>query len=65
MIKTAIRFKNDMVVVFDESGEEIPEYRGQYEEVKESILRDAPPDAVFSHGFTNSGKSSEVPREEW
>ena len=65
VIKTAIRLKNNMVVVFDEKGEQIPEYQGQYNEVKESILRDAPPDAVFSHGFTNSGKSLEVPREKW
>ena len=65
MIRTAIRLKNNMVVVFDEKGEQIPEYQGQYDEVKEKILRDAPPDAVFSHGFTNYGKSQEVPREEW
>ena len=65
MIKTAIRLKNDMVMVFDESGEEIPEYQGQYEDVKESILKDAPADAVFAHGFTNSGKLQEVAREEW
>ena len=65
MIKTAIRLKNDMVMVFDESGEEIPEYQGQYEDVKESILKDAPADAVFTHGFANSGKLQEVAREEW
>ncbi len=65
MIKTAIRLKNNMVMVFNESGEEIPEYQGQYEDVKESILRDAPADAVFTHGFTNSGRLLEVPREEW
>ncbi len=65
MIKTAIRLKNDMVMVFDESGEEIPEYQGQYEDRKESILKDAPADAVFAHGFTNSGKLQEVAREEW
>ena len=64
-IKTAIRFKNDMIVVLDESGEPIPEYQGQYEEVKESVLRDAPADAVFSHGFINSGELGKVPREEW
>ena len=65
VIKTSIRFKNNTVVVFDEEREQIPEYQGQYDEVKESILRDAPPDAVFAHGFTNSGKLLEVPREEW
>ncbi len=64
-IKTVIRFKNNMVVVFDEEGEQIPEYQGQYEEVKESILKDGPPDAVFAHGFTDFGRLLEVPREEW
>jgi len=65
MIKIDIRFKNNMVVVFDEKGELIPEYHGQYEEVKESILRDAPLDAVFANGFTDSGELRKVPREEW
>ena len=36
VIKTAIRFQNDMVMVFDKRGEQIPKYQGQYEEVKES-----------------------------
>jgi hypothetical protein len=65
MIKVAIRFKNNMVLAFDEEKEQIPEYQGQYDEARESILRDAPPDAVFAHGFTNSGELGKVPREEW
>ena len=65
MIKIAIRFKNNMVVVFDEEEEQIPEYQGQYEEVKESVLKDAPPDAVFAHGFTDAGELLKVPKEEW
>jgi len=65
VIKIAIRFPNNMVVVFDEKGEQMPEYQGQYEEVKESILKDAPPDAVFAHGFTDYGELRKVPREEW
>ena len=65
MIKIAIRFKNNMVVVFDEEGEQISEYQGQYEEVKQSILRDAPPNAIFAHGFTDYGELLKVPREEW
>lgn len=65
MIKTAIRFQNNMVVVFDRKGEQIPEYQGQYEEVKERIQKDAPPDAVFAHGFTDSGELQKVSREEW
>ncbi len=65
MIKTAIKFQNNIVMVFDAEGEQIPEYQGQYEDVKESILRDALPDTVFSHGFTDVGELTTVPREEW
>jgi len=65
MIKIVIRFKNNMVVVVDEEGEQIPKYQGQYEEVKQSILKDAPSDAIFTHGFANYGELRKVPREEW
>jgi len=65
MIKTAMRFKNNMVMVFDKWGEQIPEYQGQYEKVKESILRDALPNTIFALGFTDVGELREVPREEW
>ena len=65
VIKTVIRCQNDMVMVFDEEGEQIPEYQGQYEEVKGSILKDAPPDAIFAHGFTDAGELRKVSREEW
>ncbi len=65
MIKTAIRFKNNMVMVFDKRGEQIPRYQGQYEEVKESILRGALPDTVFALGFTDAGELRKVPREGW
>jgi len=64
MIKAVIRCQNNMVIVFDKKGEQVPEYQGQYEEVKESILKDAPPDAVFMHSFTDSGELQKVPREE-
>ncbi len=65
MIKTILRFENDMVVVFDKDGEQIPEYQGQYEQVKGSILRDAPTDAIFTHGFTDSGELQKILRGEW
>ena len=64
MIKTVLRFRN-LVMVFDEESEQIPEYQGTYEIVKESILRDAPSDAIFAHGFNDEGKLLKVPREEW
>lgn len=54
-----------MVMVFDKKGEQIPKYQGEYEDVKESILKDAPPSAVFSHGFGGDFELKIVPREEW
>ena len=65
MIKIVIRCQNNMVMVFDRRGRQIPDYQGQYQKVKESILRDALPDAVFAHGFTPAGKPREISREEW
>ena len=65
MMKTVIRFRNDMIMVFDEAGEQIPEYQGYYEDVKQVILKDAPADAVFTHGWTLDGKERRVCREEW
>ena len=65
MIKTVIRFENDMVAVFDRRGEQISRYQGEYETVKESILRDAPPDVVFARGCGDCGKLQKVYRENW
>ncbi len=65
MIKAVIRSQNNMVMVFDESGEQVAGYQGQYERVKECILKDAPVDALFAHGFTNTGGLRKIPREEW
>ncbi len=66
MIKSVCKWQDGMVMVFDKKGEQIPEYQGQYEDVKESILKDAPPDAVFSHGFWDEAELLKVvPREEW
>jgi hypothetical protein len=65
MIKSVIRCPNDMVVVFDENDEQIPEYQGRYEEVKEHILQDAPPGAVFGHWLDYESDIKTVSREEW
>ena len=64
MIKTVVKL-HSIVMVFDERGEQIPEYQGQYERVKQSILKDAPINAVFAHGFTDVGELREMLREEW
>ena len=65
MIKSVIKFANDMVVVFDKDGEQIFEYQGRYEAVKDSIRQDAPSDAVFAHGFTEAAELRRIPREDW
>jgi len=65
MIKTIIRCPNNMVMVFDKKGEQIPEYQGQYREVKESILKDAPLNAVFGYLFDSEPELRKIPREEW
>jgi len=65
MIKTVIKLQNGMVMVFDDKGEQIPKYQGQYDDVKESILKDAPSDAEFNHGFWDDFELKVVPREEW
>lgn len=51
MINNVIRFQNDMVVVFDENGEQMPEFQGRYDQVKARILARAPASAKFYHGM--------------
>ncbi len=65
MIKTVIRCVNNMVMVFDEKGEQIPEYQGQYGEVKEGIFKDAPSTTVFNYSSDSKPELREIPREEW
>ena len=65
MIRTVIRCPDDMVMVFDREGEQIPEYQGQYHEVKERILADSAPGTVFGHLRNFEPELRKVPREEW
>ncbi len=65
VIKYVIKTQNGMVLVFDDRGEQIPQYQGQYEQVRLRILRDASPSAVFSHIFDYESELKTVPREEW
>ena len=65
MIKTVIRCPDDMVMVFDEQGEQIPEYQNQYQKVKESILKDAPLNAIFAYLSDFEPELRKIPREEW
>lgn len=65
MFKTAIRLQNDMVMVFDEEGEQVSGYQGQYGDVKRHILQDAMPRTVFAHWFDYAAEQQIVPRERW
>ena len=65
MIKSVIRCPNDMVLVFDDDEEQIQEYQGWYQQVRELILKDAPPDTVFGYWFNYENDIATLPREEW
>ena len=65
VIKTVIRIKNNMVIVFDEEGEQMPEYQGYYDEVKERILANAPGGLVFNHWYGDSLEPEVVAGEAW
>jgi hypothetical protein len=65
MIQSVIRCPNDMVLVFDQSEEQIPKYQGRYQEVRELILKDAPPETVFGYWLDYETDIKTVSREEW
>ena len=65
MIKSIIKTSSNMVIVFDADGEQIPEYQGQYEQVKKRILKDATPEALFGHWLDYETDIKTVSREEW
>jgi len=65
MIKNVARCPNDLVMAFDERGEQVPDYQGYYRDVKEIILRDTPPDTVFNHFSDIEPRARDVSREEW
>jgi len=62
MIKSVIKSDKGIVLVFDENDEQLPEYQGPYADVKEKILRDAPPEASFGEMVT---ALRPVTREKW
>ena len=65
MIKTVIRLKDDMVMVFDGRGEQLTVYQGQYDQAREKVLEDAPLDAVFLHWLGSDAIPQTVSREDW
>ena len=65
MIKTVIKCPDNMVMVFDSEGEQMPKYQDRYERVKRSILKNAPPNAAFWHLHYSEPVLRRVLREEW
>lgn len=65
MIASIVKCPNNMVMVFNEKGEQIPEHQGDYLEVKERILKEAPLSAAFSYLSDYKPEFQAVPRDEW
>ena len=63
MINSVMKSEEGMVLVFDDKGNQMPEYQGKYEEVKKRILRDAMPGTMFWH--RENRRNRQVPREVW
>jgi hypothetical protein len=65
MIKTVIRAANNMVIVFDEQGCQLPEYQGKYEDVKQQILANRQEETAFIHWFSVSPQPNIVSKIDW
>jgi hypothetical protein len=65
MIKTVIRAANNMVIVFDERGRQLPGYQGQYEDVKQKILADTRDETGLVQWFGVSPEPHVVSRVDW
>ncbi|MBA7682127.1 hypothetical protein ES703_90473 [subsurface metagenome] len=65
MVKNVIRAANNMVIAFDEQGNQMPEYQGRYEDVKRKIMTDIGTEAAFIHWFNISSKPDIVSRINW
>ena len=61
-IKKVIHFSNNMVMVFDKEGKQMPEYQGMYLKVRKKIQKDASTDTIFSRADWGSGEKI-IPRE--
>ncbi|MFC1918039.1 hypothetical protein ACFLXH_05260 [Chloroflexota bacterium] len=64
-VNSVFKTTGNMVMVFDSAGEQIPEYQGDYAYVKDSIRRDAPPNAVFAHWHHHAIHPVIIPRKNW
>jgi hypothetical protein len=50
MIKNVYVWDNQMVMVFDEKGQQLPDYQGPIDEVWEKIEADKSPETVITGG---------------
>ena len=64
MINCVVRFSNNIVLVFNEKGEQMPKYQGKYEKVRAKILAHAPESAQFFRGVWKLSNNA-IPREQW
>lgn len=64
-INTVMKSQNNMVMVFDAEGEQMPEYQGRYLDVKDRVLKDAPPEASFFNWHGCSEEPVIAAREDW
>ena len=65
MMKTVIRLKDDAVMVFDDRGEQMTAYQGQYDDVREKVLEHASLGAVFVNWCGSDAIREAVSREDW
>ena len=65
MIKTIIKASKDMVIAFDEQGNQMSEYQGRYEDVKQKIMADTGTEAAFIHWFGVLPEPQVVSKVSW
>jgi hypothetical protein len=65
MIEKAIRLHNNLVMVFDENGEQLAEYQGHYNDVKWHIITSASSLTQFFHWPDKAAGPRSVPPEHW
>ena len=52
-------------MVFDENGEQLSEYQGNYDKVKQRIFANASPDTKYIHWFGEAAEPKTVSVEHW
>lgn len=62
MIAKVIFWSNGIVMVFDEEGQQMPDYQGKKVDMLASILKDAPPSCQFQGGNWSEGRLWDIER---